>query len=274
MCDAVVSTPMRVSFWTTLCQLVALTLTPGVAQQATRDVDAELFTYFYKDPRPERLVGFAERYQNKPAAEKWEAYPPLTGFFAVICRTYPDKFESLIPADLKPKTAVAVVAAVRLCGNESMSKRLRPKLERSGTDEPLKTALSGLPPRLDDLRVATPTHLDLLWGASFASGDTRYVAMIADFFAQTANRSEDIAIDVAETALAMIGGPKDKAGKLRGKYGDDGARQIIYAASALWALQSNAQQHVFVDRFVTKYISDHAGTPAAKALAALRPRRT
>jgi hypothetical protein len=44
---------------------------------------------------------------------------------------------------------------------------------------------------------------------------------------------------------------------------------MVYAASALWAIQSNARQHPFVKQTVTKYIGDHPGTPATKALSAL-----
>jgi hypothetical protein len=71
----------------------------------------------------------------------------------------------------------------------------------------------------------------------------------------------------------MAGGPQEPLQGLRAKYGEDFARQIIYAASALWALQSNARQHNFVDQAVTQFINERQGTPAAKALTALRPRR-
>ena len=68
-------------------------------------------------------------------------------------------------------------------------------------DDTLRAEFAILPARLEDLEIATPTHLDILWGASFASGDGRYARMIIDFFAETANRSEEIAIDVAKVAM-------------------------------------------------------------------------
>jgi hypothetical protein len=123
------------------------------------------------------------------------------------------------------------------------------------------------------LQIASGTHLDLLWGASFASGDGRHVRRIIDFYASTADQSELIAQDTARVVIAMAGGPQEPLQGLRAKYGEDFARQIIYAAVALWAVQSNARQHAFVDQTLTQYIKERRGTPAATALSVLRQGR-
>jgi hypothetical protein len=232
-----------------------------------------LLTFFYKDPRPERLIGFIEKYDAPPAERKWEAYPPAAGFFAFIFRKHPDWIERLVPARLNARMGETLTAAMWLAGSPAKAANLQPRLKQAGSDEQLRGQFSRLANRLEDLRIVIPTHLDILWGASFASGNGRYPRMIIDFFAQTANRSEPIAIDVTQTAIAIMGGPKDSVRELRGKHGDALAREIIYAATALWALQSNARQHPIVDEVVAKYIQEHAGTPAEKALSALRPKK-
>jgi hypothetical protein len=61
-------------------------------------------------------------------------------------------------------------------------------------------------------------------------------------------------------------------GELRVRYGEDGARQLIFASIALWAVRSNAEQHSFVNVVLGQYIDAHPGTPAQKALTALRPK--
>jgi hypothetical protein len=242
------------------------------AQQPTADSDHELVTYFYKDPRPERLNGFLQRFQVSPVGEQWGAYPPVAGFLAAICMAHPDKFTQLIPADLKPKMATSVGAAMRLCGNEQVAVALKLVLERVPFDDELKTTFTGLPTRLSDLRITHPTHLDIFWGASFAAGSSRYVAPILEYFAQTANQSEAVAVDVAQVVVELMGGPKGTLAQLRGKYGTDGAVRMAYAATALWALQSNARQHAFVDQYIRKYMADNPGNPATKALTAMMPR--
>ena len=126
--------------------------------------------------------------------------------------------------------------------------------------------------RLEELQITTPTNLDILWGAAFASGDGKFVLMIIDYFAQTANLDESVANDIVRYVTALAGGPKEVLGQLRARYGVLAARQVVFAGSALWAIQSNAQQHAFVERVVAKYIEDHPGTPAEKALVATRPK--
>jgi hypothetical protein len=230
----------------------------------------DLLMYFYKDPRTERLAGFFDKYAATPTSRNWNAYPPVAGFFAVVFQKQPSSADQLIPARPDAKVVEVLAAALRLSGDPSKAYALSLRFKDAGSDERLKAELAGLPTRLDDLRVITPSHLDILWGAAFASGDARYVRMVADFLAQIANRSEAVAVDIARVVLAMIGGPKDTLQALRGKYGDDDFRQIVYAATAAWALLANSRQHAFVDEAVTKYVSERSGTPVAKVLSSLR----
>jgi hypothetical protein len=260
-----------------LALLLALVLAPARAGhcQESRAPSSEdqLLVSFYKDPRPERLVGFLDRFDTPYAPRKWESYPPIVGFFAVVFRTHPDRIEGLIPARFNPRSAEAIAAALQLADQRLMIAKLQTRLDQAGSDERLKRELAGLPTRLEDLRVGRPTHLDILWGAAFASGDGRFVRTLVDFMAQIANRSEPIALDVARTALAMMGGPQDVLEQLRGKYGDTAALEIIFAGTALWAIQSNAKEHAFVERVVAGYVAENPNAFASKTLWSLAPRR-
>ena len=82
-----------------------------------------------------------QRFQETPVAEQPQAFPPLTGFFAAVCIAHPDKFPRMIPANLKPKTAAAIAAAVRLCGNERVAAALKQTLEQSPPDEQTKAGI-------------------------------------------------------------------------------------------------------------------------------------
>ena len=227
--------------------------------------------HFYTDPQPVRLVGFLERYAKK--VQGWQPFPAVAGFLAIVFRQQPDWVGKLIPDQPDSRTAVAIAAALRLSGEPAIEPSLQSRLANAGVDPSLRAELANLPLRLEELHVVTPTHLDVLWGASFASGDERYPRMVADFLAETANRSELIAIDVAKTELAMAGGPREILSQLVDKYGEQGARQIIFASTAAWGLISNAQQQPFIDTFLTKYIAAISGSGTAKILSALRPRK-
>jgi len=262
-----VMTSLCVGSWLLMANVVA-------AQNRLPSNSAEeVFTFFYKDPRPERLVGHFDEFRKLPASRNWQAYPPIVGFFALVFRTHEDWIDRLIPTQPDAKIVEALAAALQIAGNPQKSMDLRSKFQDVGSDEILRAQLADLPTRVEELRIASPTHLDVLWGASFASGDARHVRKIIDFYASTADQSEQVAMDTARVVIAMGGGPQEPLQGLRAKYGEDSARQIIYAAIALWAVLSNARQHSFVDQAVTNFINERRGTPAATGLAALRQAR-
>jgi hypothetical protein len=242
------------------------------AQQNPPPSEADtVIAFFYKDPKPERLYRVIEQLENQPAGGKWETYPPVAGLLTVIFQSHPDQIEKLLSAAPGAKTAETVAAALQLSGNAALIPQLLPQLQNAGRDSRLVEEFSELPSRLEDLQIRSPTHLDILWGASFASGDPKFVQMIIDFYARTANRSEGAAIDIVKTAISIAGGPEGP--KLGPKYGDDVGRQIVYAAIALWALGSNSQQHEFVNGAVGQYIDGHPGTPATKGLSVVTGRK-
>jgi hypothetical protein len=248
---------------------------PALAQQtASPSKTDDLMMSFYKDPRPERLVGLLEKYDpSSPVSQRWQAYPPLVGLLAVVFRKHPERIEELVPANINPRAADALAAALLLSGNQAIAKKLQPRFDQAGSDETLKAQLAGLPPRLESIQIRIPTHLDILWGASFASGDGTFVLMILDYLAQTTNVSEAIAADVAQALTGMFGGRKEALIELRKKHGDAGFVRIVYAATALWALNANGMRHEFVEQTVAKYASVHADTPTGKLLALLRKSR-
>lgn len=263
--------PLR---WLAALLVLVLGATQTVRSQPARPgPDEELFMNFYKDPKPDRLVGLIDRHETPQTPKHWNSYPAQVGFYAVVFRTHPDRIERLLPARFNPRSALAVQAALQLSGQQALIAKLQTRLDEAGSDATLKSELAGLPTRLEELKIRTPTHLDILWGAAFASGDRRYPRMILDCMAQIANRSEAVALDVTRTAVAIMGGPKEILTQLRGKYGDAGAYEVIVAATALWALQANAQRHPFVAQVLASYVADNPKAHATKALSALAPRR-
>jgi hypothetical protein len=262
------------AIWACALLLAIPLAAPAAAQQpqAQATPSDTLLTTFYKDPRPERLIGFFDQLRTMPAAESWEAYPPVAGFYAFVFRTHPNDIDKLIPQAPDARAAETIAAALRLSGNQAAQERFQPRLAKAGRDLQLASVFANLPSRLEDVQITTPSNLDILWGAAFGSGDAKFVLMIIDYFARTANLDEEVARDIVRTVIAMAGGPREVFNELRGRYGVLAARQVVFAASALWAIQSNARQHEFVNRVVTKYIDEHPATLAQQAMVATRPR--
>ena len=244
---------------------------PGPAQQRPApNADHELLTYFYKDPRPERLTGFLARFQETPVAEQPSAFPALTGFFAAVCTAHPDKFPSMVPANLKPKTAVAIAAAVRLCGNERVAAALKQTLEKSPPDEQTKAGIASLPPRLSGLRVTHPMHLDILWSASFATANPAYVRLIYDYYESVAALPGVDVRDLVSIMTLRHRPNKEALEAIKNKYPQDTFIRVVFASSALWSLESNARQHTFVATALGGYEKEKPGSPASAGLADMR----
>lgn len=242
------------------------TLRAPAQQVSMQSLDHDL-AYFYQDPRLERLTDIFTVMQG--TATSWNAFPPLTGLLAADFKSHPEHIDRLVPIVKDVKASYALITAARLSGQPAKAEMLRTQFANLGFDQTLNSEFAGIPTRFEDLRISRPTHLDILWGASFAAADSRYVRPIIDYFATAANASELVAIDIAKTAVEMTGGPKGTIAGLKGKYGDAGAMQVILAATALWAIASNSRQHDYVKQAVAKYIGDHPGIPATKALSAL-----
>ena len=247
--------------------VVAACLGGLVPSLAVAQTEHDPLTFFYQDARPERLVGFLDAIGKNQ--RNWMAYPPIVGFFAVIFQKYPDWTAKLLPSRYDAELSPAIVAAAQLSGRP-----LPAHMPNVAPDPRLEQQLSGLPSSIQDLRISTATHLDICWGAFFASGDPRYVQEILAFFAKTANRSDDVALDLTRIVLAYEGGPKEVYGEIKGKYGQALARELVMAASAEWGLVSNARRHPIVDREIETFIAANHGSFAAKSLSALRTKRT
>jgi hypothetical protein len=234
-------------------------------QQRSPDQD-DIILFFYKDPRPERLIGFLASLQK--SGLPWSSYPPIVGLFSAVFRKHPEWVEKLTPPDPDAKTASTLIAALRLSGNLQKAATLQTRFGAQGVDPQLTQQFADIP-TIDELRIATPTHLDVLWGVSFATGDRRYPKKVIAFFADIANQSDAIAIDIAKVTASMAGGSGNILPTLKGKYGETVARQIIYGGVALWAVRANAVQHVFVRSAVDDQIEANPGMPATKVLTAI-----
>ncbi len=139
---------------TLICGLLAPS--PALGQPATLKWYVDHFTYFYRAPQPERLVGLIEKWQSD-SGNRWDPYPPLVGFLAVVFRDHPNWIERLVPPKLTRGSATALAGALRLAGDPSIPPEVRSRIAQAGSDEILKRQLAGLPSQLLDLQITLPT---------------------------------------------------------------------------------------------------------------------
>jgi hypothetical protein len=220
-------------------------------------------TYFYKNPSPTLAARLITYLDVLGAAEKPASRPPLMGFFAGVFQRYPADIDAMIPASVSAPMMELLAVSLRLAGQQARAESMIGKLKARDAVVPDLTAV---PSNLEAVGATGPSEWDLLWGASFATGDPRYCYKVLLHFAGAANSGAN-----ADDLVHLVR-DRESATDSRwvvDKRGEDNARELLADSTALWALNSNAQQHVFVRAMVSEYVAAHRSEPAAKALAAL-----
>jgi hypothetical protein len=237
-------------------------VSPVRAEQADPVSEADV-TYFYRNPSPARLAQLMAYFNTIAESGKPFAQPPLIGFLAAAFQKYPGDIDTLIPADLSLPMLEIVEYSLRLARQDAKARLIAERLKSRGAAAP---DFTDVPASLDALTAAGPAEFDMLWGASFASGDPRYCSKILAQFAAVANvdgNADDM------LAIAKTAGTGADLHWVADKRGVDKARELTGMSSALWSLNANAQQHAFVRKVVSDYIQAHPAEPASRALIAL-----
>ena len=235
------------------------------AEEAAPVSEAEMI-YFYRNPSPQRIAQFMVYFNKLVRPDNPNAQPPIIGFLAAAFQRYPNDLDRMIPEGLTPIMQGIVATSLQLAGQEKRAQQAVARLKESGHGAP---DLTRLPSSLDAVTATGPNEFDVLWGASFATGDPRYCLKILASYAAVAN-AEGTVEDIV-TLARTLHSDTDKHWVVE-RWGADKARELIVQAVALWALNSNAQQHEFVHAAVANYIGAHPNEPASKGLLAAAQR--
>lgn len=171
---------------TTIAALGTIAM-PASAEEPAALSEADL-TYFYKMPSPELAGRLVAHFDALRAAEQPGARPPLIGFFAAAFQRYPTDIDKMIPGSLSPQMLDLLAVSLHVAGQRAKAESLIGKLKARDVTV---TDLAGMPASLQAVEATGPSEWDLLWGASFATGDPRFCAKILKRFADTANAGEN-----------------------------------------------------------------------------------
>jgi hypothetical protein len=219
-----------------------------VAQaQTPPDTLGNEMKYFYKTPSTEAATKIVKAFGKPPYIGNTGSYPPLTGFLAAVFLKYPDNIDTIVAAEVDPRGLWSTAIALRLAGQEKKAEAISARMQAAELKPP---ALDKLPMSLEMVQAQTPSDFDVLWGASFATGDPRYCLKILEAFRSYANKDNNAGVLVV-IEREIEKGSKGDLRWVRQKWGDAKTIELIYMATALWALRSNGAQHEFVDRAIS-----------------------
>jgi hypothetical protein len=190
----------------------------------------------------------------------------MMGFLAGIFAKSSREVDLVTAANLGRSAQVVVIQGLRLADRHpdavAAAKRWGWPPEQMAPITPVRPLRSLIPEQA--------SSFDVLWAASFATGDSAYVRPIYDFYDATASTP---GIDVRDiVAIVILRSRRDKGAldAIKKKYALETFVRIIHASSALWSLESNSRQHKFVAVALNRFTQEKPTSPAAEGLAELR----
>lgn len=139
----------------------------------------QFFTYYYKNPKPDLLVPAIKAFESNGDFRNYGALPPFCAFVSRVFAAHPERIAAWVKEmnglSASSKSNMLLVALEWTDNKEA--KDAAGILERDGAILP-----DGLPSvsldasKLDsEFQITAASHLDMLWGAFFATGDKRYL---------------------------------------------------------------------------------------------------
>ena len=253
-----------------LCCAMAVSPTSAFAQKTdpaaeTQAVSNALNT-FYKAAKKPDVGELVARWERLASTDQPPALPPMIGFLAAYFEKNPGQVDRVANHSFGRKGQTVLLISLEVAGNDAAARRIAGKWNWSDAET---AKLAELKP-LAQLTPETPSDLDTLWGAAFATGDPTYVRKIYDFYAATAN---DPKVEFGDIVLVIQARRNNKLDSLRGigeRYPPEMAQKIVFAASAIWSLMANATAHPFVKAELDRIEKEAGSTNAVKAMLALR----
>jgi hypothetical protein len=180
------------------------------------------------------------------------------GFLAGAFEKRPDQIALVAEIKLARPTQIMVVQSLRLAQKIQDARNLAQKWgwppEQMAPITPVQPLLA--------MKPQGAAHFDTFWGASFATGDAKYVRPIYDYYAAVVGEP---GIDVRDlTTLVISKSNKGAVQAIVQKYPKEQFSRVAHASSALWSLESNARQHKFVAAAIDQYMKENPEGPATK----------
>lgn len=193
----------------------------AIEELANVDNLSNWMTYYYMKPSPEKLVP-ALLLADKLGLLQGDSAPPLQAFASRVLAQNPDKvkewFAKMGPMSDSGKTMVltSIWWSNTKEGKELLNTIASTLPEKSKIE--FHKQIDSSPPELENMEIASPDVLDMLWACFSATGDTKYVKRLMSTLAWRRNDSKDL--------------PK-----------------MLIASAASWSLVSNINQHAKVKEF-------------------------
>lgn len=212
-------------------------------------------TYFYKNPDLGSVPNLLRKMDQAGLLTGRRSQASLmAGFMVPLFESHPERIDELIAGPYSRDVERVVWLGLAFAG---MNEKAMGYMQRNGWPQKNVDAVKRATGSLLEFVISDGRDLDMLWAASFASGDVRYPLKIVRFIAESLASGkfwvEDIDFVGDHRNTMRAGGPEME--RIAGRYPGEDLERLALNGSALWSLGSNAKQHEFVMETVQERIA-------------------
>jgi hypothetical protein len=229
-----------------------------------------------------QLIAAMTRYYERPSdivlmLMSWEKLggpgtDAMMGFLAGYFAKHPDQIGRVTKAPLGKTAQLFVVQGLRLA-DRTYDARMAAWHWSWPAEE--MTKITAVTPLVKAKATSGAQVFDVMWGASFATGDATYVRPIYDYLAAFLSEpGVNVADVMTMVAVKHRAANQEAVKEMAGRYPKETFIRIAHASSALWSLESNARQHKFVAAALEQYAKQQPQSPAIKAIDDVRKLRS
>lgn len=150
-----------------------------ISESEKKQLDENVLSY-YQSPTPEKINAILDLMAETTMLERKTAWSPLTGFLTVVFASNKDKVMGWMSRNDYNTYAQYVIVNALMHAKLKESALLFAKAHKWGSEDLYQLRETDDQVNLKTLKVVIPGHIDTLWGAFFASGETDYLNTIID----------------------------------------------------------------------------------------------
>jgi hypothetical protein len=249
----------------TPCASLAQSAQPAPAQSMDSAQLIAAMTRYYERPSDIAIILTSWEKLGGPGTDS------MMGFLAGLFAKHPDQIALMNRAPLGQKGQLIVVQGLRLADRANAAKVAAWHWNWPADEHAKITSVTPLA----KAKATGAQTFDVMWGASFATGDATYVRPIYDYLAAFLSEpGVNVADVVTMVAFKHRLVNQEAVKEMAGKYPKETFVRIAHASSALWSLESNARHHKFVAAALEQYAKQQPQSPAIKAIDDVRKLRS
>lgn len=200
--------------------------------------------FFYENPDPARVPTLLRHLGASGQLKRSDAEPPVVGFLAALFKESPEHIESWTKPSYPFEVQRAIGIALSVAGRKDKAVEYG---RLQGWSEGGIDIVSRINFELSSMRISTASRLDIMWGASSATGDPQFAVRVMNAVAGFVHAGTFPIDHMLTVSRAGTKSGQKALRRLGNMYARDDKLRMMFLGAALWGLGHYASRHAFVE---------------------------